>query len=171
MKCPQCNAVDLTVAQRQRGPDERVSKGAWHLPAPTGIAPMISNSKRPNENSKTMKLTLSFRGFKAHPSWTALVEQQLTRLQRLTAVVSAQVTLEWRREIKPAFSVLALVEVPGPDFHVQATDHTLQAALLKAVKDLERQVRSRKLSRADRRRTNLQLGLTPSRSAFAPVGH
>jgi ribosome-associated translation inhibitor RaiA len=117
-----------------------------------------------------MKLTLSYRGFKAQPAWKALVEHQLKRLQELAAVVSAQVTLEWRREIKPAFRVLALLEVPGPDFHVEASDHTLQAALLKAVKDLERQIRSRNVIRADRRKTNLQLGLGLGRSA-TPVGH
>jgi ribosome-associated translation inhibitor RaiA len=118
-----------------------------------------------------MKLTLSYHGFKSHPAWKALVEHHLKPLQELAGIASAQVTLEWRREIKPAFRVLALLEVPGPDFHAEASDHTLQAALLKAVKDLERQIRCRKTSRADRRKTNLQLGLAPSRSAFAPVGH
>jgi ribosome-associated translation inhibitor RaiA len=116
-----------------------------------------------------MKLTLSYHGFKAQPEWKALVEHQLERLQELAAVVSAQVTLEWQREVKPAFRVLALLEVPGPDFHAEASDHTLQAALLKAVNDLERQIRSRNMSRATRRKTNLQLGLVPSRSGPNPV--
>jgi hypothetical protein len=34
----------------------------------------------------------------------------------------------------------------------------LPAALLKVVKDLERQIRGRRSRRADRRKTNLQLG-------------
>jgi ribosome-associated translation inhibitor RaiA len=133
---------------------------------------MISKPKSVTTNiPQYMKLTLTYHGFKADPAWKALVEHQLKRLQELAAIVSAQVTLEWQHEIKPAFRVLALLEVPGPDFHTEASDHTLQAALLKAVKDLERQIRARKASRADRRKTNLQLGMTPSRSAFALVGH
>ncbi len=118
-----------------------------------------------------MKLLLLYRGLKARPAWQALVEAQFKRLQNLAAVVSAKVTLEWQRGIKPAFRVLALLEVPGPDFHAEARDHTLQAAVLKAVKDLERQIRSRKARRADRWKTNLQLGMTPSRSSFALSGH
>jgi ribosome-associated translation inhibitor RaiA len=118
-----------------------------------------------------MKLILLHRGLKARPIWQGLVEAQLKRLQNLASVVSARVTLEWQRGIKPAFRVLALLEVPGPDFHAEASDHTLQAALLKVVKDLERQIRSRKARRADRRKTNLQLGITPGRPAFALAGH
>jgi ribosome-associated translation inhibitor RaiA len=118
-----------------------------------------------------MKLILSYRGLKARPIWESLVEAQLNRLQNLAAVISARVTLEWQQGIKPAFRVLVLLEVPGPDFHAEASDHTLQAALLKAVRDLERQVRSRKLNRTNRRKTNLRLGLAPGRSASAPVAH
>jgi ribosome-associated translation inhibitor RaiA len=116
-----------------------------------------------------MKLLLFYRGLKARPVWQALVETQLKRLQTLAAVVSAKVTLEWQQGIKPAFRVLAHLEVPGPDFHAEGRDHTLQAALLKAVNDLERQILSRKMSRATRRKTNLQLGLVPSRSGTNPV--
>src|SRR3974390_2678740 len=117
-----------------------------------------------------MKLILLYRGLKARPVWQALVEAQFKRLQKLAAVVSTQVTLEWQRGIKPAFRVLALLEVPGPDFHSEGRDHTLQAALLKAGKDLERQLRSRNARRAERWKTKLQLGITPSRSPFALAG-
>ena len=118
-----------------------------------------------------MKLTLFYRGLKARPNWQGLVEAQIKRLQKLAAVVSAQITLEWQQGIKPAFRVLALLEVPGPDYHAEASDYTLQAALLKVVKNLERQMRSRKARRADKRKTNLQLGITPARAAFALAAH
>lgn len=134
-----------------------------------GVGNTRYNSNK--ENSTIMKLILFYRGLKARPVWQTLVEAQFKRLQYLAAIVSAKVTLEWQRGIKPAFRVLALLEVPGPDFHVEARDHTVQAAVLKAVKDLERQIRSRKARRADRWKTNLQLGMTPSRSSFALVGH
>jgi ribosome-associated translation inhibitor RaiA len=124
--------------------------------------------KRPKGNE--IDLTLVYRGLKARPVWQDLVQSQFKRLQSLAAVVSAKVILEWQRGIKPAFRVLALLEVPGPDFHSEGRDHTLQAALLKAVKDLERQIRSRKSRRAERWKTKLQLGITPSRSPFALAG-
>jgi len=87
-----------------------------------------------------------------------LVETKLRKLESLAAIASAQVTLEWRHELKPAFRVRTLLEVPGPDVHAEAHDYTLPAALLKVVKDLERQIRGRRSRRADRRKTNLQLG-------------
>ena len=117
-------------------------------------------------NSKTpMKIILRCQGLKARAFWQGLVEAQLKRLQDLVAIASARVTLEWQHEVKPAFRVLALLEVPGPDFHAEASDYTLQAALLKAVKNLERQIRARKSHQADKRKSNLQLGLLPARSS------
>lgn len=108
-----------------------------------------------------MSIVVRFRGLNARAVWQRLVETKLRSLQSLAAIASARVTVEWDREFKPAFRVVALLEVPGPDFHAEARDHTLQAALLKVVKNLERQIQSRKRRRADKRRTNLQLGLTP----------
>jgi len=105
-----------------------------------------------------MKILLRFRGLNARTAWRELVETKLRKLESLAAIASAQVTLEWRHEVKPAFRVLTLLEVPGPDVHAEAHDYTLPAALLKVVKDLERQIRGRRSRRADRRKTNLQLG-------------
>ena len=112
-----------------------------------------------------MKILLRYCGLNARPRWQGLVEAQLRRLEGLAAIGSAQVTLEKQSEVKPAFRVLTLLEVPGPDFHAEGSDHTLEAALLKAVKNLEKQIRSRQHRRADKRKTNLQLGLIPARSA------
>lgn len=117
-----------------------------------------------------MKILLRYCGLNARASWRGLVESQLRKLERLAAIASAQITLEWRHEIKPAFRVLALLEVPGPDVHAEAHDHTLPAALLKVVRDLERQFRIRSSRRADRRRTNLQLGFVPGRGPMRSAG-
>ena len=86
--------------------------------------------ERPDANaggaSKTpMKILLSFRGLNARAAWHRLVESQMQRLQNLAAIASARVTVEKQREIKPPFKVKALLEVPGPDFHAEASDHTL----------------------------------------------
>ena len=117
-----------------------------------------------------MKIVMCFRGFNARASWQGLVEAQLKRLQSLAAIASAQVTLEWQNQVKPVFRVLTLLEVPGPDFHAEARDYTLQAALLKVVKNLERQIRVRKNHQADKRKTTVRLGLLPGRSLPALAG-
>jgi ribosome-associated translation inhibitor RaiA len=98
--------------------------------------------------------------------WRGLVESQINKLQGLAGIASARVTLERQQEFAPAFRVEAQLEVPGPDFHAEARDHTLPAALLKVVKDLERQIRSRTSRRAGRWKTNLRVGLIPDQGAM-----
>jgi ribosome-associated translation inhibitor RaiA len=117
-----------------------------------------------------MKILLRYCGLNARACWQGLVEAQLRRLEGLAAIASARVTLERQHEVKPAFRVLTLLEVPGPDVHAEARDHTLQAALLKVVKDLERQIRSRKNRRAERWKTNLRLGLMPGLGSMRLTG-
>ena len=117
-----------------------------------------------------MNIILRYRGLNARAFWQGLVEAQLKRLQSLVAIASARVTLEWQHEVKPAFRVLAWLEVPGPDFHAEASDYTLQAALLKVVKDLERQIRARKSRQVEKWKTRVRLGLLPGRTSPIPAG-
>jgi len=117
-----------------------------------------------------MNIILRYHGLRARAFWQGLVEAQLKRLQDLAAIASARVTLEWQHEVKPAFRVLALLEVPGPDFHAEASDYTLQAALLKVVKSLERQIRVRKSCQADKRKTNVRFGLLPGPTSLTLAG-
>jgi ribosome-associated translation inhibitor RaiA len=129
-----------------------------------------SLTDQPSKSRENMNIILRYSGLNARATWQGLVEAQLRKLQTLAAVASARVTLEWQHGVKPAFRVLALLEVPGPDFHAEASDYTLQAALLKVVKNLERQIRMRKSRQVDKRKTNLQLGLLPGRSSLGPAG-
>jgi ribosome-associated translation inhibitor RaiA len=117
-----------------------------------------------------MNIILRYRGLDPRAVWQGQVETQLSRLQTLAAIASARVTLERPYEAKPAFRVLALLEVPGPDFHAEASDHTLQAALLKVARNLESQIRSRKRRRVDKWKTNMELGLLPGRSPSGLAG-
>jgi len=126
--------------------------------------------KSNNKDGNRMSIVLRYRGLKPRPVWQALVEAQMRKLQHLAAIASARVNLEWQHEIKPAFLVLASLEVPGPDFHAEARDHTIQAALLKVVNNLKRQIRSRKNRRLDKRKTNSQLGLLPGHSPVVVAG-
>jgi ribosomal subunit interface protein len=122
----------------------------------------MTDDLKPNEQTgefrEVMKILLKYCGLNARASWRELVEAQLKKLENLAAIASAKVTLECEREAKPAFHVVTWLEIPGPDVHAEARDYTLQAALLKVVKDLERQIRSRKSRRAERWKTNPQLG-------------
>ncbi len=102
--------------------------------------------------------------------WQELVEKNVGKLQNLAAIATARVTLEWQRGVKPAFRVLTELEVPGPDFHAQASDHTIPAALVKVVRNLEKRTRSRKNRRADQWQTNVRLGLNPARTSSGLAG-
>jgi ribosome-associated translation inhibitor RaiA len=117
-----------------------------------------------------MNIIVLYCGVTKRAVWQELVETQLRKLQNLAAIATARVTLEWQRGVKPAFRVLTQLEVPGPDFHAEASDHTLPAALVKVVKSLEKQIRSRKNRRADKWKTTVQLGLNPGRCPSGLVG-
>ncbi|HLH54759.1 MAG TPA: HPF/RaiA family ribosome-associated protein [Verrucomicrobiae bacterium] len=116
-----------------------------------------------------MNIIVRYHGPHCRPSWQELAETKLRKLQRLATIETARVAIDWQRRVKRAFRVIALLEVPGPDLHAEACDYTLQAALAKVVKNLERQIRSRKNRRADKWKTNLQLGLSPNHWSQGPV--
>jgi ribosome-associated translation inhibitor RaiA len=118
------------------------------------------------------------------------VEAQLKHLHSLTAINTADVVLEHQHEAKPAFRVQVRLEVPGPGLHTRATrhtrqgalrvqgpalhaearDNTLEAALLKATRDLERQVQARQLRRQERGKSQLQLSALSSRWTHVQAG-
>lgn len=109
-----------------------------------------------------MNIIVRYHGPRSRPGWQELAETRLRKLQTLATIETARVAIEWQRRIKwGVFRVMALLEVPGPDIHAEASDYTLQAAIAKVVKSLEKQIRSRKGRRADKWKTNLQLGLSP----------
>lgn len=117
-----------------------------------------------------MNIIVKYCGLTKRAVWQDLVEKNVRKLQNLAAIATAQVTLEWQRGVKPAFRVLTELEVPGPDFHAAASDHTIPAALVKVVRNLEKQIRSRKNRRADKWKTNVRLGLNPARTSAGLVG-
>lgn len=104
-----------------------------------------------------MKTTLRCFGFDAHAAWQDLVMEQLRWLKNLTDIESVEVIMEQRRDSSPAYRARVLLVVPGPDFHAEAKDYTLAAALHKAVEDLARQIRARRTKRVERRKSRLQL--------------
>jgi len=137
-----------------------------------------------------MKTTLRYLSLNARAAWHRQVEEQLQHLHGLTPITAAKVVLEHQREAKPAFRVHVELEVPGPGAHAQANrhtrqgvrllhgpalhaaarDHTLEAALLKATRDLEQQVQARQLRRLKRGKSQLQLSTISGRWAHAQAG-
>jgi hypothetical protein len=132
-----------------------------------------------------MKTTLRYLSLNAQATWHRQVEKQLQHLHSLTPITAAEVTLEHQRETKPAFRIQVRLEVPGPGPHAKATrhtrqgsrllhgpalhavarDNTLEAALLKATRDLEQQVQTRQLRRLERGKSQLQLSAISGRWA------
>ena len=113
-----------------------------------------------------VKINLSYRGLNPGKIWRRLVEGQMRKLQGLAAILSARITLERQREVTPGFRVFATLEVPGPDFHAEARDYTLQAALLKVIDNLRRQMQSRKNRQLVRRKNSSKVGLLHGRTRF-----
>ena len=117
-----------------------------------------------------MNITIRYCGITKRAYWQSLIETSLRKLQHLATIAKARVTIESRPQVKSGFRVVTELEVPGPDFHAEAREHTLPAALLKVVKDLERQMRSRKSRRANQWKTNVRLGLSPGRFSCGWAG-
>ncbi len=117
-----------------------------------------------------LNLIVRYCGINKQAIWQQLVQTNIRRLQALATIATARVTLEWRHGVRPAFRVLTQLEVPGPDFHAEASGYTLPAALAKVFKNLEKQIQSRKQRRASQWKTNLQLGFGNSRGSTGLAG-
>src|ERR1017187_9316182 len=105
-----------------------------------------------------MKTTLRCLGLGTPVIWQNLVLEQLHLLKSLTDIESAEVNMEQQRNSSPAYRVRVHLVVPGPDFHAEAMDFTLAAALHKVVENLKRQILARQTRRRVKEKSNLQLG-------------
>ena len=117
-----------------------------------------------------MKIEFRIRGLNANASLRAWLEQQLERLHRLIPVSTAEVVLEHQRETTPGFRAHVHLAVPGPDIHAAARDHTFQAAWLKVIKNLTKQIERRKSRQHHNLRTNRQITANASRWSGAMAG-
>ena len=104
-------------------------------------------------------ISLVYRGLNSGALWRTLVEGHIRKLQHLASIAAARISLERQHQSKQAFRVLAVLEVPGPDFHAEASDCTLRAALLKVANNLRRQMQSRKDRQLNRRKNKARRAL------------
>lgn len=117
-----------------------------------------------------MKTTLRYLGLKAQTAWNGLVREHLELLGRLTNIEAADVVLERQHCGTPAFRARMVLVVPGPDFHAEAVDHTLAAAVRKTVRHLKRQIQARQTRRRLNGKSNLPLGRIPNRGPNVLTG-
>ena len=116
---------------------------------------------------KLMKIQFHIVGLNVSAGLRRWLEGSLGKLEALISITGVAVVLEHPRGAAPGFRASVHLTVPGPDFHAKASDYTVQAAILKVVKNLKKQIRARQSRRADKRNTNVQLGLLPG---HAPMG-
>lgn len=90
-----------------------------------------------------MSTTLTYTSLNTQAPWPALLTQQLDHWHSLTAITSAEIVLEHQRDSARAFHVKVRLDGPSPALHTNASDATLEGALLKATQDLERQIQAR----------------------------
>ena len=105
-----------------------------------------------------MNILVYYRGLGPRAGWQNMIEAQIRKLHRLAAIASARITLERERHGKGVFRLFAILEVPGPDFHAEATDYTVHAALMKVINNIRRQIKSRKDRQLERRKDHSQGG-------------
>jgi ribosome-associated translation inhibitor RaiA len=96
--------------------------------------------------------------------------QSFDRLRTLISISAAAVVLERRRDAAPAFRAFVSLAVPGPDIHAEARDHTLEAAWLKVIGALRRQIQLRKARPDARMKTEAHLRTAPSRRTGVLAG-
>jgi ribosome-associated translation inhibitor RaiA len=116
------------------------------------IASILRSSPIGNErhSARVMKLTVQYRYHQPSQSFLTAVQQHLEGIAKIRRIDEARVLVEYREDHSPAFSVRVHLVTPGPDLVSEAMDHTLRAALRKAIGSIEAQLSQRELKRERR---------------------
>jgi len=103
-----------------------------------------------------MKLTLEHHHLRSTDELDSLIEERILALQPRLQIDEVNVRLECRHEASPPFSVRIHLVTPGPNLIAEDRDHTLGAALVKVMSQLESALAERVQKRRRRVRDNLQ---------------
>lgn len=103
-----------------------------------------------------MKSQFHVRGLNVNTGLRHRLEKTLEGMQQLVSISDAAVVLEHERDNAPGFRVCVLLAVPGPDIHAEARDYTLEAAWLKVITGLRKQIQQRKKRQRTRSETAQQ---------------
>jgi ribosome-associated translation inhibitor RaiA len=94
-----------------------------------------------------MKLTLTHRNHVPSTSIVEMIKQELKLLLPDLQIDEARVRLERSLTDSPPFSVSFHLVTPGPDVIVKSSDHTLRAAILKALDRIAGKIGHRRAKR------------------------
>ncbi len=97
-----------------------------------------------------MKLILTHRNHAPSKSIVEMIENELKALLPDLQIDEARVRLERSLTDSPPFSVSFHLVTPGPDVIVKSSDHTLRAAILKAVERIAGKIGHRRAKRVQR---------------------
>jgi ribosomal subunit interface protein len=103
-----------------------------------------------------MKLTIQHVNVRSTDSLDSLIENQIIGFQSSLQIDEAKVRLAYCHELSPAYRVDVHLVTPGPDVVAQAHEHTMKAAILKVMGDLEQRIGEKSTKRLRKLRSNIQ---------------
>lgn len=103
-----------------------------------------------------MRLMTEHQNLRSTDELDSLVEERILAFEPRLQIDEARVRLECRWEKSPAYRVAIHIVTPGPDLQVEGHDHTIRAAIGKALESLEDRLRYREVKPIRRVRSNLQ---------------
>jgi ribosome-associated translation inhibitor RaiA len=102
-----------------------------------------------------MKLNVQHHNLRSTHELDSLIEERILALQPRLQIDEAKIRLECRWEESPAYRVAIHLVTPGPDVLAEGRDHTIRAAIAKAVADVEAKLGHRARKPLRRLRRNL----------------
>lgn len=114
-----------------------------------------------------MKLNVQHFNVRSTHELDSLIENRIFALRPRVHIDEALVRLECRFERSPAFGVRIHLVTPGPDIVVEGYDHTLLAAIRKAVAEIDTRLAHRDAKRLQRARSNLNSPAARARNSNA----
>ena len=103
-----------------------------------------------------MKLNVQHHNLRSTHELDSLIEERIIALQPRLQIDEAKIRLECRWAESPAYRVAIHLVTPGPDVLAEGRDHTIRAAIAKAVADIEAKLGHRASKPLRRLRSNLQ---------------
>lgn len=132
---------------------------------------LIGHPTWPHQQNKIMNLILRHTGIRPATGLRAIVHQQISLLAPMRQIDQAKVRITREDEASPAFCVRAHLVTPGPDVFAEARDHTLAAALGKAMKQLADGIKGRVRKRLTRSKSNLGVRRGPAARFVTSSSH
>lgn len=111
-----------------------------------------------------MNIVISHKSVQSVDEQDSLVEQRLFALGERIQIDEARVVFERRWEDSPPYRVGIHIVTPGPDVMAEGVDQTLNAAVIKSLRQLDGKLRQRQTRRTVRVKSNLT-SRSPSRQA------